>query len=432
VYLFWIKDANMFIRCSYSDKSTYYKKICTRYNYAISSKSLIFQYKKDLSTSSTGLIIEIREKYKKMKFTITHNKILESVRTLAKIATKNTSLPILKNIKMEVLGATLTMNATNLDVGVTIRVPVKDAEDGVCVVDATVFLSYIGLLPQKTKISIEKVGEHVVISSERGVAKFTTVEAADFPEIPQISNAEANRVTMKTLDFVGGIRSVVFSCAFSAMRPELSSVYIYKNEDELVFVATDTFRLAEKRISMDSVDIEPVLIPSKVAQEIVKLFGESEGDISVCFEDGQVSIQNDDLTAIARTVSGVFPDYKQIIPTDSLTCAAVLKGDLQNALRASTIFSDKFNQVTLTVLPEKEIVVLDTKNVVSGENTYNIHSGIEGEEVSLNFNYSYFNDVMSTIKSDSINLLFNGKGKPVVIRDEDHKFLYLIMPMSKN
>jgi DNA polymerase III sliding clamp (beta) subunit (PCNA family) len=110
----------------------------------------------------------------------------------------------------------------------------------------------------------------------------------------------------------------------------------------------------------------------------------------------------------------------------------VLKDDLQNALRASTIFSDKFNQVTITVLPDKEVVTLDTKNAMSGENTYKIHSGVEGEEISLNFNYSYFNDVLSTIKSDSINLLFNGVGKPVVIKDEGHGFLYLIMPMSKS
>jgi len=367
-----------------------------------------------------------------MKFTITHNKILESVRTLSKIATKNISLPILKNMKIEVMGNTLTMSATNLDVGATINTPVRDAVDGVCIVDTSVFLSYINLLPHKTKISIEKVGEYVVINSERGVAKFTTVAGDEFPGIPKIDDSEANRVSMKVLDLVGGIKSVVFSCAVSAIRPELSSVYLYKKDEELVFVATDTFRLAEKRIKVDFLDIEPVLIPSKVAQELVKLFSESDGDVDLVFGDGQISVQNEDITAIARTVSGDFPDYKQIIPTDSSTRAAVLKDDLQNALRASTIFSDKFNQVTITVLPDKEVVTLDTKNAMSGENTYKIHSGVEGEEISLNFNYSYFNDVLSTIKSDSINLLFNGVGKPVVIKDEGHGFLYLIMPMSKS
>jgi DNA polymerase III sliding clamp (beta) subunit (PCNA family) len=34
------------------------------------------------------------------------------------------------------------------------------------------------------------------------------------------------------------------------MKPELSSIYIYSDDDAAVFVATDSFRLAEKKVKM--------------------------------------------------------------------------------------------------------------------------------------------------------------------------------------
>ena len=51
-----------------------------------------------------------------------------------------------------------------------------------------------------------------------------------------------------------GIKSVYYSSAVSDIKPEISSVFIYTHDDSLVFVSTDSFRLAEKKIKVKSVN----------------------------------------------------------------------------------------------------------------------------------------------------------------------------------
>lgn len=368
-----------------------------------------------------------------MKYTSTQNQIYGAIKTLSKIATKNTTLPILKTIKLEIINNVLILNATNLDVGAVITLPVKDSVDGKCAVDASIFLSYLSLIPVKSKIEIENTEGHLVIRSEKGVAKITTVDVSDFPEIPQSISGGANKIKIKASHFIEGIKSVVFSCAVSAMRPELASVYIYPKENTLTFVATDTFRLAEKTIKTGSIDLEPMLIPAKVAQEIVKLFADEGGDIELLVEEGQITLEIDSLRVVARTIAGNFPDYQQIIPKDTLTEVTILKDELQGALRAATIFSDKFNQITIKVDVESKKMIFDAKNSTAGENSFDINGSIKGESVALNFNYNYFSEVLSVLSSDSIYFVFNGPGKAVVIKEKGgNDFLYLVMPMSKN
>ena len=65
----------------------------------------------------------------------------------------------------------------------------------------------------------------------------------------------------------------------------------------------------------------------------------------VCFNKNQISFSSDNIYLTSRIIDGIFPDYRQIIPKESLTEAVVLKQDLLNALKLSNIFSDKFNQV---------------------------------------------------------------------------------------
>ncbi len=61
-----------------------------------------------------------------------------------------------------------------------------------------------------------------------------------------IDNEKTYKINSK--DLVNGIKSVIYSSSLSSVKPELASVYIYSNEDNLIFVATDSFRLAEKTI----------------------------------------------------------------------------------------------------------------------------------------------------------------------------------------
>jgi DNA polymerase-3 subunit beta len=131
-------------------------------------------------------------------------------------------------------------------------------------------------------------------------------------------------------------------------------------------------------------------------------------------------------------IDGVFPDYRQIIPKEAKTEAVVLKQDLFNALKLSNIFSDKFNQVNLTIKPKEKIFELSSTNNDIGENKTYLEAALSGGNTELSFNYKYFFDLFQSINADSISIKLNQTSKPLVVSGvSDHSFIYLIMPMNR-
>jgi DNA polymerase-3 subunit beta len=210
-------------------------------------------------------------------------------------------------------------------------------------------------------------------------------------------------------------------------------VYIYEDGDYLVFAATDSFRLAEKRIHIKkSVGFPPTLIPFKNAAEIVRVFEDVKEDIEILFSKTQISLSADGVRLVSRVIDGTFPDYKQIIPKEFKTEVVVLKQDIINANKLANIFSDSFNQMNIKADPEAKIFYVKTKNADIGENLNHIDAAVTGESVDVNFNYKYIVDCLQSIETDSLSLNFNGLSKPMIMKPiGDQSFIYLVMPMNR-
>ncbi len=131
-------------------------------------------------------------------------------------------------------------------------------------------------------------------------------------------------------------------------------------------------------------------------------------------------------------MDGVFPDYRQIIPKAFTTLVTLLKGDLVSGMRIATIFSDKFNKLSIKINQKDKLFQLSTRNADVGENNTALESVIEGDPLEINFNYKYITDSFQSIEADSVNLEFNGLTKPLIIRGiNDRSFMYLVMPINK-
>jgi DNA polymerase-3 subunit beta len=214
----------------------------------------------------------------------------------------------------------------------------------------------------------------------------------------------------------------------------LASIFIYRDAEAAVFVATDSFRLAEKRVVLPkTAEIEDMLIPFKNSLEITRALEAMGPSVTMKSNKNLVSFEADGIRITSRIVDGVFPDYRQIIPKGYTTEAIVLKQDLINTLKVSTVFSDTFNQIHLVVDPKKKVFDAETKNSDVGENKSELDAALSGESLEVNFNCKYIADCFQSMESDSLSLQFNGKNKPLVIRpvSGDQTFLYLVMPMNR-
>jgi len=367
-----------------------------------------------------------------MKIECIKEQFEEALNKADKIAGKNLSLPVLAGLYFDAHQNSLTIKATNLDLGLSIKIPVKVIEPGSVVVPSHTLSTFVSSLSKDKSLILSTKDQVVEIKTTSTKTSLKTLPSEEFPIIPEVG--EDHTFTLPTRDLVFGLRSVIYAAATGSIKPELSSISITHEGEFLVFAATDSFRLAEKKIRIKKLpQFKQILLPQKNALEIVKIFDRGEEEISLTVEEHQLALRSEGVYLTSRIIEGHFPDYRQIIPKKIVTTATLLKQDLVNSLKTSLIFSDPFNQLTLKLNPVAKQFEIETKNAAVGETIYSLEAVVQGEEISINVNHRYFTDCFQSIPTDSLTLSFSGQAKPILISGVgDQSFLYLVMPMNQS
>jgi DNA polymerase-3 subunit beta len=365
-----------------------------------------------------------------MIFETTVEKLTSVIESADRVTARNASLPALSNILILVSGKVVKIRATNLSLGVEFELPVKAEQDGVIAIDGKTLSGFLNTLPknEKIKLSLQNTVLSLVGGNNRTAIKIHPYE--DFPTLPAVTGTQ---VAIPKAEFVRGVKHTAFAAASSDIKPEISSVYLTVSQNTLYFAATDSFRLAEKKENLKKpVEFPGIIIPYKNIIEIARILETVEGDITLTINENQIAITAPGIYLTSRIVSGSFPDYKQIVPKEFSTEVVVLKQDLLNTLKAANIFSDKFNQVSFAISPNKKSFTCVAKNADVGEYDGAIAATLTGDDVTIALNQRYLIEALALIPQDSITMGLNGSNKAVVIRGiSDSSFTYLLMPMNR-
>ena len=365
-----------------------------------------------------------------MKIECMKEKLGETIASAARFSGKHPTLPVLSAFLCEAKQNTLLIRATNLDIGIEITIPVKVFTEGSVAIPAQIITQTISAIQGKQVLWEEKDG-NILLSSGSYKTIVKCVPKDDFPTIPAI--IEGDEVEIQAKKFAEGIEAVVYSASVSEIKPELSSVYIYPEQNMLVFVSTDSFRLAEKKIPIKGIkDFPGIIIPYKNAIEIARVCSTTPDSLRIVFNKHHISFSSNSFHITSRLIEGTFPDYKQIIPKEEKTRVVALKQDFVQAVKATAVFANKFNQLSIKVKPEDTLFSINSKNSDIGEISVSLDAAISGDSVEMNVNTRYFSDCLAHIHQDSVALLFNGPGRPIIISGaSDTLFTYLVMPMNK-
>jgi DNA polymerase-3 subunit beta len=365
-----------------------------------------------------------------MKIECSIDKIKRALVSVERITGKNLTLPVLSSVLWVATGKTLKLRATNLNIGIEIEIPAKVEKEGVVAVRGDVLSSLFSILQGDVLVKIELINGNLLVKTPTSTILLKSISHEDFPTIPIV---EGEKVIIPVKKFIEGVKSVYYSSSISDIKPEIGSVYIYPEEDMIVFVSTDSFRLAEKKIKIkQKLSFQGILIPFKNVVEIIKVFDGLEGDVNITLQKNQISFSTENIYLTSRVVNGSFPDYKLIVPKSPTTKSVVLKQDFISALKISNIFSDKFNQVVLTIKPTEKTFEIESKNTDIGENSSLIGGALSGDNVSAYFNYKYILDCFQSVSGDSLSIELTGNNRAMIIRGVgDPSFMYLVMPMNR-
>ena len=372
-----------------------------------------------------------------MKIECLKENISKGISLAEHVTGKKLPLLILGKVLIEAKEKSIIIKATNLDIGLEIKVPGKIYTTGIISINGSLLENHLNNLPEHSVVVMEKVNDNFIITTTASQAVMTCELPIDYPPIPKFSIGDKiDNFSLEVKAIIDGLVSVVYAAAITDIKPELSSVYLHTKESGLTLTATDSFRLAEKKINLSKIEegngSTGILIPQKNATEIIRILNEAKGLVSVQYNKNQISFQTENSYITSRLIDGLFPSYEALLPKSFTTQIVALKDDILSALRLVSVFSDRFNQVNIRIIPEDGIFELTTKNQGVGESTTRVEATIEGEALDITVNARYLADCFNSINKDSISIGFNGKSKPALLRAVgDRSFSYLVMPLHQ-
>lgn len=360
------------------------------------------------------------------------NKIfITSVHTVARFAERRgATLPALASILILANDDGIKMRATNLEVGIDFKVVGKVKTFGAVAVPAVLLQQIASSLSGEGLVTLEHTGDILLITSGTGKLSLKTTPYDDFPSIPFPENPK-HRLVLPATTLRTTLTSIAGCASISTIRPELASLFLSIEREALTAAATDSFRLAEKKIPLATSNVRGTfLIPAKNALEIAQAL--PDDDIIVSFDEHQCAFITSSLILVSRLTNAAYPDYHQIIPKESVVEATVLRKDFETALKRTSIFADSFQKIRLTFDQKKKNLTLFAHNTDLGESTETLGAQVTGETIQIAFNYRYLATILTLTTAENLSFSVAGIGRPLIIRGVgDTSLLYLVSPMNQ-
>jgi DNA polymerase III subunit beta len=375
-----------------------------------------------------------------MKFEIMRDRLLDGLNDVTKAISSKTTIPILTGIKIDVTDNGVLLTGSDADITIQTFIPAEEdgnqiiniVETGSIVLQARMFNEIVRKLPTND-VEIE-VKNELQTHIRSGKTEFHLIgsDASEYPLLPEISTENRFEIPADLLKSV--IRETVFAVAASESRPVLTGVNWNIENDELICVATDSHRLARRKVKLENLPngIESIVIPGKSLNELNKILGETSNPVEITMSNQQILFKTDHVLFFSRLLEGNYPDTSRLIPNEFKTNIKLDgKTFLQAIDRASLVAREDRNNVVRFETLEDDAVKISSNSPEIGKVEEQIPvESIEGEELVISFSAKYMMEALKAIDGQDVIIQFTGAMRPFILRSvHDDSILQLILPV---
>lgn len=367
-----------------------------------------------------------------MKFQINSTDFQKALSIVDKAIAVRSSLPVLENIYLQLTDTTLTLRGNDLELGIEYAIPIETVmTPGEILIKSKTLLNIVSKLNnQSLTISVEN--NKVKITGTNVDFTIHGEPVTEYPSFPAIENGQ-------TIDFsVSELRSLIqhtiFAVSFDETKKFLNGIFLDQQETQLSFVATDGYRLAQNKFSSSNSPTPfGVIAPFKAVSELSKIL-QSVGEddvIQMNITSAQIAFKLNTLSLVSRVIQGSFPDYNQVIPTNSQHLFNVSRTDLLAATERASLIASSSNNVVKLIFENNQLTVMaSSAGLGDFKESLILKPGSHTQSARIALNVRLMMDVIKIIDTPEVSFLFNNELSPCQLIPKDSiNFNYIIMPI---
>jgi DNA polymerase-3 subunit beta len=364
-----------------------------------------------------------------MKITVAKDRMVNGLQLVHGVVGTRTTLPILSNVLLKADKGKVWLTTTDLEVGIRCGIEADVEKSGATTLPVRRLLSIVKELPESA-IEIE-VDEKNVASITCGASFFKILGLSEdeFPPLPDVSGGKSYSIERSVLRDM--LQKTVYAASADEMRYMLNGNLLSFKGEKLMVVATDGRRLAlaEQEVEFPKDAEVDLIVPTKAVNELLRSL-HGEGAMKIYAVKNQVAFEFGDVLLISKLIEGQYPNFRQVIPSQSEQRIAVEREILLTAIRrVALLASDKSNAVKMVFSKNKLNITITSPDV--GEARESIPVKYTGKDITIAFNPDFLMDPLRNLASDEVYLEITDELSPGVIKC-DTAFLYVIMPMRIN
>lgn len=366
-----------------------------------------------------------------MKLICSKSNLLHGVNIVSKAVPTRTTMAILECILIDASTNEIKLTANDMELGIETKIEGEIAERGIIALDAKIFSEIVRKLPD-SDVTIETDDSFkTTITCEK--AKFNIVgkSGEDFSYIPFIERNESITMSQFTLKEV--IRQTIFSIADNDNNKLMTGELFEIEENSLKVVSLDGHRISIRNIELkNNYNHKKVVVPGKTLQEVSKILpGSVEDDVNIFLTDNHIVFEFDDTTVVSRLIEGEYFKIEQMLSSDYETKIRINKRELLNCIDRATLLVKEGDKKPIIMNITDGNMELKINSFIGSMNE-DIDIAKEGKDILIGFNPKFFIDALRVIDEEEIILYMVNPKAPCFIKDDEGKFIYLILPVNFN
>ena len=381
-----------------------------------------------------------------MKFSVDREHIINDFQSLAAVADKKQTLPILSNILIRCEEDKVKFLSTDLEIELEFIVDKAKIETpGEITISAKKAADIIRELPEgEVMFQLNDDSTKLTVKSSSGRYNLATISGSDFPDFDVVKSDHVFKINSEQL--LEMFQKTSFAMGNGDWRHFLNGCLFEKSGESVKMVATDANRLSVYKSEMSQEGEFSGIIPRKSANEIMKILPKGDTEIEFYINTNNIVFMSKNFTFKSKLINANYPDYRALVPDTDSQSIIVNRKDLINTLsRVSVLTSIKFKGVKFEAVEGVLVVGANNPDQESAEEKLEVDGDVDGFKCS--FNVVYLKEVLNNVEDDKITLTKHEdkvvktpvpgseeettetKVQSVVIKTSDANHTLLIMPI---
>lgn len=369
-----------------------------------------------------------------MKIRFYRNDLIDIVNIVSKAISSKSVLPILSALKIiATTDGTVTFEATCIAMSIKHTAPAQVKQGGEIAVEARIFSEIIKRFSDN-EIDFESDAEYVIqLKSGKSKFKIQGLSADEFPQTAEIENKYNFMMSPLLLQSIIR-RSVPFAAESEGKKPVLQGVLFDIKNNELYVVASDGLRLSyiPTHLHIDN-DDKQFIIPAQVLKNMPKF--EGNNNITVISDGRCMLFKYGNYSVKISLLEGIYLSYEKILQQDTKIIIRVSKNDMINSIERVGLIanSDSLLDGKKFSRPPAIINISGGKVEISCETNKGtvkdiINAEIDGDDLKIGFNCSFFKDALQSYSSDMVTMEMSTPTSACIMKDIDGS-VHLILPV---